>query len=234
MSLFIDDGHNSQATSQTSQDVKPAESHLETLQTEKVLKGIPSTETARIIIRQQHKHLLQCLQIATLQSSAAIGLFDPSQTSASGRRKKISGRRMTLAVATRGSFSPFFSFGSQARQATAKIGGTGGNSNSRRTRPFSLYERQSRQQPGEHGPHRTLSRLRSRHHPSLSRGSGDYDSQIDQIEKGLGGDQVENETNIQAERTPSFNHVYPHSHRNREQPHRTQFMDDVAEISIEE
>nr|CUU99086.1 hypothetical transcript [Hymenolepis microstoma] len=234
MSLFMDEGHNSQTTSQTSQDVKPAESQMEALQSGRALKSIPSSETARIIMRQQHKHLLQCLQIATLQSSVAMGQFDPSQASASARRKRISGRRMTLAVATRGSFSPFFSFGSQARQATVRIGGTGGNIHSKLTRPFSLYERQSRQQHGEHGRHHTLSRLRLRHHPSLSRGAGDCESQIDQIEKGLGTDQVEQESNMRAERTSSFNHVYSHNHRNREQPHRTQFMDDVAELSFEE
>ncbi|KAM3174433.1 hypothetical protein ACTXT7_010543 [Hymenolepis weldensis] len=66
MSLFIDEGHNSQASSHTNQEVKVPEPRLAALQKGRVSKNVPSSDAARAIIRQQHKHLLQCLQIATV------------------------------------------------------------------------------------------------------------------------------------------------------------------------
>lgn len=68
MSLFIDESHNSQSISQSSQEVKPPETRLLVAQTVKMPKAILSTDLARVIIRQQHRHLLQCLQIATVSS----------------------------------------------------------------------------------------------------------------------------------------------------------------------
>lgn len=145
---------------------------------------------------------------------------------------------MTLAVAARGSLSSFLSFGTQIRQATSKIGGAGDSVRSKRSRLFSLSEKQSRQQLSlshrEHGHHHHFSRLRFQHRSSLSRGTDDSESQIDQIEKGLDIDLAEKEVKIRGERTASFDEIYQQNHRNRGQFHRTQYMEDVEEISKED
>ncbi|KAL5970877.1 hypothetical protein TSMEX_001388 [Taenia solium] len=65
MSLFIDDCHVSQLASQSNQEDRVAATQLFGLQTTRRGHTSPSCEAARSVIRQQHRHLLKCLQLVT-------------------------------------------------------------------------------------------------------------------------------------------------------------------------
>ncbi|KAM7535408.1 hypothetical protein Aperf_G00000092100 [Anoplocephala perfoliata] len=236
MSLFLDDGHNSQSMNQSSSEVKNAEPHLLVArQSEKLMKSIPKSEMARIIIRKQHKHLLQCLRIATIQSSPAYEHFERSLTLTSIRSKKTPGRRMTLAMVARGSLSSFLSFGSQHRHATPRASTSGGSVRSKRNSLFSLCEQEPQQHEGElhHLPCSPL-HMQHQHHSSLSRGPSDSDLPVDQVEKGEGGKLEEEEGKKGDDRIGSLDHIYQQNHRRKEQSLRTKFKEDVVEISKED
>ncbi|CDI98209.1 potassium voltage gated channel protein [Echinococcus multilocularis] len=217
MSLFIDDSHASQLANQSNQD-RVVEIRSPGLQTTRRGHISPSCEAARSVIRQQHRHLLKCLQIVTVKSSPRSDQCSCSVVSPLSRRKKSAGRRMTLAVAARESFSSFLQL---------RFPGSRSGNRSKRSSLFSLSESQNQQQRQQHHNqqhhHHPFIHLHLRQPPIRDQ---EEISPRDQPESDLGGKDVK-----ESDRSSSLDHVFHPAYCIRAQSHYPQCKDGGEEVA---
>lgn len=142
--------------------------------------------------------------------------------SPSSRKKKPAGRRMTLAVAARESFSSFLSFSNQFRFPGSKSG-----NRSKRSSLFSLSEPQNQQQCQQHhNQHHHLHPFIHLHlHHSPIRDQEEV-SPLDQSERGLGGEGIK-----QSDRFSSLDDIFHRTYRTRAQSHHMQCKDNDEEVA---
>ncbi|KAL5109544.1 Potassium voltage-gated channel subfamily D member 2 [Taenia crassiceps] len=219
MSLFIDDGHVSQLAGQSNQEDRVVGTRLPSLQTTRRGHTTSNCEAARSVIRQQHRHLLKCLQLVTVQSSPRSDRCSCSVLSPSSRRKKSTGRRMTLAVAARESFSSFLSFSSQFRFPGSRSG-----NRSKRSSLFSLSEPQNQQQRHQHHNQHHHPFIHPHLHHSPIRDQEEI-SPLDQPDRNLGGESVK-----QNDRFSSLDDIFHRTYRTRAQSHHPQCKDNDEEV----